>query len=586
MSSSRSLGIPSSLNQENSHVSSDEHLVFIETSGNQAYLFATNKLKENIGASQLTRLVGTQWAQQAADSHHARTIIVTSGKAMFVAPTLAAGRGIVELITDKALREAPGLQVAGAVVSMAEGEAKAIADAHRCFNKNRDVMVSVRAAVLPWAEPCATSGLPAVSQARVGKEQAWLSAESLAKRACADQWWAHMKSLFTTSGIAEDDAQLFIETNIDALDKRFEDSQWLGVIFADGNALGQIFIDLEKHLKTLADRGVSLGSPLEITKKFSQELEAATEWAFVRACDHIGKLGGQTASTTTAQPYKERVHVPVIPLILAGDDMTILVQGEYALPFTKQYLASFEERTGDSLHCPTIAAVTQVAFGAGRLSAGAGVALVKHHFPFHLAHKLAEDLMKSAKITKTAVLQDNSQDTPFPVSSLDFHVLYDSSYTRLEMIREHRLSVGQDRLYGGPYVITSSEDMNGAADEGKEWAEQYHIKHLLDRVNALQVRDAQNEQLLLPNSQMHALRDTLPLGKRIADERLESFASLDPFGLDKLRERQPDGTDLSLYVQRDKHNATRFVDALTSVGFWPDTEKFLCPQELTVPETQ
>lgn len=142
---------------------SEKHLVFIETSSNQSYLFTTNKLKENIGASQLTRLMGTQWAKDAADAQNAEIIIATSGKAMLVAPSLDVGRQIVRQITEKALHEAPGMQVAGVVVSLENGEAQAVSEAHRRYNKNRDTMVNVRAAVLPWAEPCVTSGLPAVS---------------------------------------------------------------------------------------------------------------------------------------------------------------------------------------------------------------------------------------------------------------------------------------------------------------------------------------------------------------------------------------------------------------------------------------
>jgi hypothetical protein len=546
----------------------NDHLVFIETSGNQAYLFATNKLKENVGASELTWRVGAQWAGEAARKHGASTIIETSGKAMFRSSSAADGQAIVEEVTERALREAPGLQVAGAVVPIANDETDAVRRAHKAFNANRDLMVDVRAPVLPWSEPCATSGLPAVGSATEGPVRALYSAASLTKRGAAQGWWDRMRKFFCAQGAAQQELPLFIGQSLDALQTRFMDSQWLGVVYSDGNGLGQIFMNLDGHLERLRKGGHDLGSPLEVTREFSEELEHATERAFYRACQHIGHLAGKIEESRNSRRGKPRLHIPVIPLILAGDDVAALVQGEYALPFAREFLLAFEQATRDQAECPTITRVAETALGAARLSAGAGVALVKHHFPFHLAHEIAEKLLRSSKDAKRRIVNPAKPESPYPASALDFHVLFDASYTDLDLIRGQRLTVDRDRsrLYGGPYLVTPLSDLQGTTKEGRQWAEAHHLDHLLRRVKLLNDRDAESDRLRLPSSQMHALREILSQGKDIADQRLGEFARYNELGLDDLLEATDPSR--SLFQERDGTRATRFVDALNSAGFW------------------
>jgi len=554
---------------------SDEQraLVFLETSGNQAYLFATNKLKENVGASQLTYLAGAQWVREAAAQVGGTCIQATSGKALVRVPSRAQGKKLIGLVTARALREAPGMRIAGAVADLAQGPKAALEELHRRFDANRETLDALRFPTLPWAEPCATSGLAAVGQRAEaqGKPELWLSAESCAKRDRASEWVERINRILAKGAKEAGDPPLKIQNNIDDLQADFADSQWLGLVCSDGNGLGQIFMDLDRHLEALRRQGGQQWDHLDTMERFSTELEEATQRAFYVACAHIATLREEKEKGKRTDPRT----VPVIPVLVGGDDVATIVDGAHALGFARRFLTAFEEETE---RCPTIAKIAQVALGAPRLSAGAGVALIKHHFPFHLAHDLAESLLKSSKEAKKEVrieLTDwkGPRIAPYPVSSLDFHVLFDASFTDLDSIRKQRLTVtGSDgtecRLYGGPYVVTSRDRLKDAPATDPDWAEDHRFERLIEQFDLLNAQD-QDGRACLPSSQMHALREAAAQGRPSADARLREMGWLMERGLAKLV-----GSNGSLFhpVGEPKVLATRFVDAINGAAFWPEPD--------------
>lgn len=545
-----------------------QYLLFIETSGNQGYIYATNKLRENIGASELTYRAGTQWVMEAAGFADAPTgqpqayrewltrgpakdgvevVLATSGKALLLVDDQARAREILAALTTRAAKDAPGLSVAGAVVALKSRKphdvASAIGDAHRRFNANRELMPTPaqRFSMLPFCEPCNTSGLPASALETMANESLPYAAPTLAKRSCVGGWFARIRQVFRDQ---EDD--FFVGTSVDQLERDFDDLSWVGVVYSDGNGLGQIMMQFDQWLDPdPAD------DYLATLRAFSVELDAATEAAFYQACRHLHALGA------AKDLQEEGKHLPVVPLLLGGDDLTALVHGRYALPFARHFLEAFERETNTK---PTIARIASRALGVPRLSACAGVANVKSHFPFHSAHVLAESLLRSAKIVKSQVKQVDKEQ-PYPCSALDFHILFDAAFSSLAALRDDRRTArDRVRLWGGPYVVTEPSLLVGA--RGADWARAHHLDALIERVDALNRGDADG-RALLPRSTLHMLREALHQGRQVADARLAEARRLQPMGIGTLCE-----TATSLF---DDAGATRFVDALISAEFWGGT---------------
>lgn len=542
------------------------HLVFLETSANQAYIYSTNRLRENVGASELTARAGMHWLVEALGRDDLKPgrpaefrkqlraqplcasgeeiVLATSGKSMVLVPDRARGEALIAELTTKALRDAPGLSLSGAIVELGgrdpNSARQAVVEAHHRFDAHRRSIAGPpkRDPLLPFIEPCASSGAPATAL-RDGEA---LSAATLAKRNQAEAWHRRVNAILRPHGLSQVYA-------VDAMERKFDTMDWLGVLYSDGNGLGQIMLSFDHWLPQGRDYFTAL-------REFSLALDEATEQAFLDAARVLQGL--------LAEPDREAEALPLVPLLLGGDDLSVLVHGRYVLPFAKAFLDAFERHTA---RAQAIAVIAQPALGAGRLSAAAGVAIVKPHYPFHVAQGLAEGLLRSAKQVKKQVQRGGQ---PFPCSALDFHVLFDAAQVELDGLREERRRATDGaRLWGGPYVTTPLEALEGA--ESLEWAKRHHIDGLLDRIAVFNARE--DGRLRFPASHAHALREALAGGRALADAALRPRGWLKPRGLAALLE---EGDSLFRPGSDGKPPATRYLDALTAAEFWPQPQQ---PQE-------
>ena len=397
---------------------------------------------------------------------------------------------------------------------------------------------------LPVVENCKTSGLPAsVLEPLPGDAKPVpISKVSKTKYDAADQGKLRLFEL-----VKRRFEKAMMPDDLDKLERRFKDTSWIAIIHADGNGIGQIFMDFAKHC---GGKDGSARDYLDKMRRFSCALDMCTESAFGRALEKMGdRLGGEKKS--------EKISLPVLPLVIGGDDLTVICDGQYAVRMTRDFLEFFEEETSKIDHLDgIIPEIAEKAFGAGRLGICAGIAIVKPHFPFHSAYKLAVSLLDSAKSVKTKVL---SNKTPFPTSALDYHVLYDSSGVELNQIRKKLIvDEGSTKLFSRPYIVSNLEGLPQT-----EWVSRRTFSLLKSRVEAMTAEDKDTKRRRLPNTQLHELRGGLFRGRKEADAI---------FGLIKGRYKDA-GIDIlsgdgeSLFCQEDREYHTGLLDSLDLVEF-------------------
>ncbi len=210
----------------------------------------------------------------------------------------------------------------------------------------------------------------------------------------------------------------------------------IAFIHMDGNDLGILFRSALKQ--------VEQDSPaLKIQKLglLSKIVSEASGHAFKDAAsaviDYITRSGD-------ADFKDDRLIVPIRPLVLGGDDVTVVVRADLALLFIHVFIRSFEDYT------ETKSSEFAGEQGRKRLTMGVGMVVCNAKYPFLKAFERCEALIENAK--KATVSQTDRK------SSMDYLVITNEPEIDLKTLRRTSYTADDGaRLTGKPFVFNTRE---------------------------------------------------------------------------------------------------------------------------------
>jgi hypothetical protein len=261
-------------------------------------------------------------------------------------------------------------------------------------------------------------------------------------------------------------------------------------------------------VKSIEDKGKSVKKGFA---EFSKNLDKATIQAARDAFDSVVK---KDYENTISEDSKTKLRLPIRPVVIGGDDLTVIIKGNLAIDFTNKFLNSFKQRTAEYFK-GLITDYDLHKFENG-LTACAGIAYVKPSYPFHYAVELAEEL---CSYSKTKAKKINGENVP---SCLTFHKVQSSFVDDYKnSIVERELKMGDVYLNFGPYSTDDNCKYLPKVSDLKEHVKQIKRadspkSNLRNWLSELSVSSERAEQLLQRTKTIHSrFVNSLELDKSI-----------------------------------------------------------------------
>lgn len=379
--------------------------------GIQKYIFQTNKLKDIIGASELVKFICDDvFCKEFAGN--GKVIIHAAGNVKCVYSSKEECENAVMDFPKRVMEKAPGITVSQAVVRFDDSTPfenvndKLEKRLHAQRNRPCKSLTIGKLAT----ERSRTTGLPAVD---------------IAKGEYLDEGTRAKREIMEVNNVSKTLCSVLADRNIGyneiGLDTKdiTDQNDWIAIIHADGNALGEVV--------------AKVGSDSWKMSSFSKSLDEATKGAAQRAY-----------KTIECNDLVEKNVLPIRPIVIGGDDLTVICRANLAVEFVKNYMRFFEEECSAKI--------------GQTLTACAGIAFIKSSYPFYFGYELAEALCGIAKKDAKSDKMRDANKWKIP-ACLMFHKVQSSFVEDYETIKRKELTpVDGHSFCFGPYYLDKQND--------------------------------------------------------------------------------------------------------------------------------
>lgn len=427
-------------------------LVKMEVSQKQAYIFSSNKLKDNVSNSEdIAWIMDPEYFKLIAGESglfdKGKNLVYSGGGHIVLEfEEKETAVSFVKLATFQIHKDYPGIEVFAKVLEYSEKDGKKAKPMIKKMNELSQELERKKATRLSSFHQ-GTFGIEKIDSTTLKPVL-----KSVNGIKCKEQGRSDEEQTLDAKQKADIKQTTDAELSIPGyeLASKFEDlggshgeSSFIAVVHIDGNAMGtrvKALYDEVEHNRT------------EGWEKFKGKLKT-----FSDSIDDDFK----NSYTEMLQKVQERIEseklkelnlkdgfFPVRRIITAGDDICFVTDGRIGIECARTFIEALLKKKN--------------AQDKKGYAACAGVAIVHQKYPFYQAYELAERLCSNAKKFGAALGSENDTDASYNganVSSIDWHIEYGEVKDTLREIRNQYITADGNHLEMRPYIIKAGSDV-------------------------------------------------------------------------------------------------------------------------------